>query len=122
MATRQEVEQKNLSGEDLAAKAAREVADYVEQMEMRAEGASQQGVTPTPSTDDTQIQPVYDDFGQAVMQAAKSKKPNITLPLTEEQTAKGLHHHVFDAIAWAATFCVYMIKKYPGRVFYKANG
>jgi len=121
MATRQELEQQGRGEQDIAKRTAAEVQDYVEAMEKKAEGAAQQGVTPAPAADDIQIKPVQDDFGKVVMDSAKAKKPSITLPLTEEEVRSGLHHKLLDAMRWAATFCVYMIKKYPGRVFYKTT-
>lgn len=72
----------------------------------------------------TQAQPVMqpeiiDDQGQVVATAIPENA--IDLPLTQTQVEEGLHHPIVDAIRWLSEFCVMIIKKYPGRVFYKQN-
>lgn len=93
---------------------------YIEEVESKGELVTDQGsgLRPAPST--TPVPPpVIDDGGQVVLQAANSgKKTKIVLPLTEVELKQGLHHKVFDGFRWLAEWCNWMIKKYPGRVFY----
>ncbi len=110
-------QERQLTPEEIATA---EVDGYIEKVEKHAEMASdvsqvvQQVQPPTLTT------PVKDDKGQVVLEEAISEPP-IELPLTEREISEGLHHKIADAILWAATFCVYLIKKYPGRVFYKSE-
>lgn len=99
--------------------ALQEVEGYIERVEKQVETkkpgllkSSQQTVAPVQ---------VSDDQGNIVMQAAQGKQDEvkIVLPMDEEEIKKGLHHKVWEAIRWLAEWCVFIIKKYPGRVFYK---
>jgi len=118
MVATREIEPRRTSLEE---QALREVEGYVERMEKRAESVKKDpGVLkPVPATG--QSPTVSDDQGNIVMQSAQqqSGKVKIVLPLNEEDVEKALHHKVFDAVRWLAEWCVFMIKKYPGRVFYK---
>ena len=107
--------------ETVEEQALKEVEGYIEQVEKQAEASVSDvlqpsaGATPTPT-------PVYDDMGKIVVQAADSSgKASIVLPLDEEEIKKGLHHKVVDGLRWLAEWCIYIIKKYPGRVFYSQN-
>lgn len=100
--------------------AVKEVEGYIEQVEKKVEIDAQTAKyvqTAQPSTPP----PITDDKGQVVMQPAEPAVVPIHLPLTEPEVREGLHHKVFDAFRWLAEFCVYLIKKYPGRVFYSAQ-
>lgn len=98
--------------------ATQKLEGYIEHVEKQPEIAGDVAayVKPSGSIDMPQMTPT--DFGQQVMQQASAQTQTITLPLTEEKIRQGLHHRVFDAIRWAAETCIYLIKKYPGRVFY----
>ena len=94
-----------------------ERAGYVERVEKQTE--TQQPVnTPTQQTKpqgDTSVQ----DMGKIVSaQFAVQTKPKIVLPLDSRGVSEGLHHGVWDSMRWLSEWCVMMIKKYPGRVFY----
>lgn len=114
-----EKEQEGISqgAEDIALK---EVEGYIEQVEKKVEVDQQtaayvqpaQPLTPPAITDQT---------GQVVMQPTDQTLPPIHLPLTEPEVKEGLHHQIFEAFRWLAEFCVYLIKKYPGRVFYSSG-
>ena len=55
--------------------------------------------------------PVLDDnTGQPLVQPADPIEPEITLPLTDDQIVKGLHHHIWEAIRWLAVWCVRQAK------------
>lgn len=100
--------------------ATQEVVGYIERIEKQAEvkpptvvgGATSSTVTGT----------LVDDAAKkALGLAPKQQKQQIVLPLTEEEVVEGLHHKVLEAIRWLAEWSIYMIKKYPGRVFYSAR-
>ncbi len=98
--------------------AAAEVEGYIERIEKQAEvkqpAAGQTPTQPTAGLADAAAK-------QAVSLAPKGQKQTIVLPLDEEGVKKGLHHKVWEAIRWLAEWSVFMIKKYPGRVFYPAR-
>ena len=108
-------QERQLTPEELAKQ---QVEGYIEEVEKKAEIPTDvsQYVQPSGSVSLPQMTPT--DFGQQVMQQAQAKQASITLPLTEEKLRAGLHHRVFDAVRWLAELCIYLIKKYPGRVFY----
>jgi beta-lactam-binding protein with PASTA domain len=59
------------------------------------------------------------DMGKIVSaQFAIQTKPNIMLPMSQEEVVGGLHQKIWKGVRWASEWCVMMIKKYPGRVFY----
>ena len=96
--------------------AAREVEGYIERIEKQAEAK--------PPTQATPGQPASamsaaDAAKKAMAVGPKAAKQQIVLPLDEEGVKRGLHHKIFDAIRWLAEWSIYMIKKYPGRVFYR---
>lgn len=100
--------------------AAAEVESYIEKVEKQAE-------TKPPTAPAQPAQPVgattlADDAAKQVMSMAPTlQKQTIVLPLDEEGVKRGLHHKVIDGIRWLAEWSLYMIKKYPGRVFYPAK-
>jgi hypothetical protein len=98
--------------------ATREVEDYIERVERQAESQAQvqqtnNGNVPQPAT-----QPAQDMGNIVSAQFAVTGKPKIILPLNQSQIEEGMHHKIVDGIKWLAEWCVMMIKKYPGRVFY----
>jgi len=116
MALSREVEPRSRSVE---AEALREVEGYVERVEKQME--IKEPTDPLRSSSSKSSPPqVQDDDGNLIMQAAQQqKKVKIVLPLDEKEIKEGLHHKLFDAVRWLAEWCVMIIKKYPGRVFYK---
>lgn len=94
-----------------------EVEGYIERIEKQAEvKPPTAGASPTPTASPAQL---ADDAAKKIMGLApKLQKQTIVLPLDEEGVRRGLHHKIFDAIRWLAEWSVYMIRKYPGRVFY----
>ena len=94
-----------------------EQAGYVEKLEKQTE-TQQQANTQPQKTAPSAGTPTS-DMGKIVSaQYAGQTKPNITLPLDQEEVVEGLHHKVWDGFRWLSEWCVMMIKKYPGRVFY----
>lgn len=64
--------------------------------------------------------PVVDDYTQQVLlSSAAVQNPTVTLPLTEDQIVKGLHHKVMDGLKWLAVWCIRQIKLLHGRVKFK---
>jgi hypothetical protein len=107
------------SRSEIDEQALQEVDQYVERVEKQMETKKPVGPL-KPSAVQVSAPVVHDDSGNVVMQAGQKKEAvKIVLPLDEEEVREGLHHKVFDAVRWLAEWCVLMIKKYPGKVFYK---
>lgn len=99
--------------------ALKEVEGYIERVEKQME-VKKPDTPLQPSSVKTSSPKVQDDAGNVMMQAAqKQVKAKIVLPMDEVAVKDGLHHKVLDAVRWLAEWCVLIIKKYPGRVFYK---
>ena len=64
-------------------------------------------------------QPVTDDFGQTLVQPAVTQKPNIILPMTEEEINIGVTKKIVNSIRWMAEWCLRLFKKDSQRVEYK---
>lgn len=94
-----------------------ETGTYVERVEKQVETQQQANSQPQPSKEKEEFE--EQDMGKIVSaQFAVQTKPNITLPLNQQEMTSGLHQRVWKGIRWASEWCVMMIKKYPGRVFY----
>lgn len=66
-----------------------------------------------------EIQAPKEDMGEIVSkQYASQTRPSIVLPMTQNEMEEGLHQKVWKSVRWASEWCLMMIKKYPGRVFY----
>jgi hypothetical protein len=107
--------------QELEEVAATEVDSYIEQIEKRPEVdpsiAANVQVSPTQTPTPTAIK---DHQGQVVMAPVDDTK-KVVLPLTEDELKAGLHHQILDSVRWLSEWCVMLIKKYPGKVFYKSN-
>lgn len=90
---------------------------YVERVEKRVENAQPSGGVVKQTKPSTDV-PVVDMGKLVSSQLAVETKPNIILPLGKQEVVEGLHHSVYEGVRWAAEWCLEMIKKYPGRVFY----
>lgn len=100
--------------------AMKEVEGYVERIEKQVEISGDDTLKPSPKTVKPTV--VTDDMGKVVMQSAQGQgKQKIVLPMDEEEIKDGLHHKIIDAARWLSEWCIYMIKKYPGRVFYRPS-
>lgn len=99
--------------------ARQEVEGYIERVEKRPEIEEEDQTGMKKGAADVSMpKQIVGDDGRVVAEAV-AEEPEIDLPLSEEEVKKGLHHKVMDSIRWLAEWCVYIIKKYPGRVFYK---
>ena len=111
----QETEPRQLTPEEIANQ---EIDSYLERVEKQVEISQDIAGVVKPSGQVKMPQTITDDQGQVVAQAVGDEPP-INLPLTEEQVRDGLHHKVIDSVRWLAEWSVMIIKKYPGRVFYR---
>ncbi|MGI5827685.1 MAG: hypothetical protein ACOX6V_01540 [Patescibacteria group bacterium] len=75
---------------------------------------------PNPQTV-TLPKPVKDEYGEILIKSTQIARPNIVLPIDEEEIEKAFHHKVVDSIRWLAEWCHRNILLYPGRVFYKKD-
>jgi len=67
-------------------------------------------------------QVIVDDYTQAILlKPTKNQNAKVTLPLTEDQIQKGLHHQVWESIRWLAEWCMRQVKILKDRVGYKSN-
>ena len=98
--------------------AAREVEGYIGRIEKQAETKPPTQVT---AGQPTVAMSAVDAAKKAMAVGPRRPKQQIVLPLDEDGVRRGLHHKVWDAIRWLAEWSIYMIKKYPGRVFYPAR-
>lgn len=98
--------------------AVQEVQNYVEKIERQAE-TQQQAAQQQPQQDQTKINQIQSDMGKTVSgQFSATVKPKIVLPIDQNTIQTGLKKDVSLGIKWLSEWCVMMIKKYPGRVFY----
>ncbi len=100
--------------------AVREVESYIEKVEKSTERSIQDSQGSQDHTDDTGV--------SAVANSAPKNNPvsdipvkQIVLPLNEPGVILGLKANVYSGIRWLSEWCVMMIKKYPGRVFYSPS-
>lgn len=61
-------------------------------------------------------QPVKDEFGEILLEAASPIKPKIVLPLTKPKIKQGLHKKIAESIRWLAEWCLRLIKMFPDRI------
>lgn len=63
--------------------------------------------------------PVEDEFGEILLEATQVARPNIILPIDDQQIEKALHQKVVESIRWLAEWTKRVILMYPQRVFFK---
>jgi len=97
--------------------ASREIEGYLDKVEHQAETQLPQTakvtLAPTPPASG-QVSSTTTDFSQAPGLGATK----IVLPLDQAEVEGGLSRGILEGFRWLAEWCVMMIKKYPGRVFY----
>lgn len=64
---------------------------------------------------------IKDDYGDIILKASNAPKPNITLPVTEEELEKAFKKRVSDSIRWLAEWCKRNILMIPKRVFFSSK-
>jgi hypothetical protein len=82
-----------------------EIKDYVTKVETAAEV--------------TLPQPVTDDSGQIIVDTTAPQSVTVTLPLTEEETKRGLQHKMVDSLRWLAEWCRRLLKLTGSRFVYR---
>lgn len=68
--------------------------------------------------DDVAEPPTVVHKGKPVVSPAAPADVTVTLPLSEEGVKKGLKQRIVESIRWLAVWCVRLVKKYHGKVFY----
>ncbi len=115
---RKEIEKRKQSSEDQARE---QVESYIEKVEKRPEIDEGDQTGMKKGADDVQMPKQIIDEDNQIVAESVVEEPKIDLPLTEEEVSEGLHHKIADSVKWLSEWCVYVIKKYPGRVFYKED-
>lgn len=113
---RKEIEKRRQSSEEQARE---QVESYIEKVEKKPEIDEDDQTGMKKGADDVQMPAQITDDDDQVVAESVDEEPKIDLPLTEEEVREGLHHKIADSVKWLSEWCVYVIKKYPGRVFYK---
>lgn len=111
-----EIEKRRQTSEEQARD---QVESYIEKVEKKPEIDESDQTGMKKGADDVQMPKQITDDDDEVVAEAVVEEPEINLPLTEEEVRDGLHHKIVDSVKWLSEWCVYVIKKYPGRVFYK---
>jgi hypothetical protein len=97
--------------------ALREIQGYIDRAEHQAETQQPQINKPQQVISTPQPPQVQHDKGTTGILPVTVVK-NITLPLNQAELETGLKKSIVDGVRWLSEWCVMMIKKYPGRVFY----
>lgn len=114
------MKEKEVRGREMEKRALGEVEGYVERMRKETEKKEEkERVVEESKKESVEKIKLKDDKGGASLQNQLGDKGNIVLPLDEEEVKKKNHYGVGKAMRWLIERCVYLIKKYPGRVFYK---
>ena len=95
--------------------AVREVEGYIERVEKKAES----------TVSDNQVKKVADQNNlqpatnlPVIPQLPSEEKQKVILPIEKIEIERGVKSGVGESVRWLSEWCVYMIKKYPGRIFY----
>lgn len=105
--------ERQLTPDEIALK---EIQGYIDRVETQTETQQPQQITQQPVQQPVQDLPVTSQTSVGAM--STEVKPKIQLPLDQAEVEGGLKKGVVEGIRWLAEWCVMMIKKYPGRVFY----
>ena len=108
-------EQERQTGVDQLA--AQEVQGYIDRVEKQAESSVQTSQSSAPPVLQPQIKMPITSVPMT-MTAPKNEPVKIVLPLDRGDVERGMHAKLQDSVRWLSEWCVMMIKKYPGRVFY----
>lgn len=96
--------------------ALREIEGYLDKVELQTE-------TQKPQATPVQTAGPGQNVAQVLVPKTTTQAPptiaaKIVLPLDQTNLQFGLGKDVAEGIRWLSEWCVMMIKKYPGRVFY----
>ncbi len=97
--------------------ALREIQGYIDRVERQVETQQPQISKPQQAqVSTTTLQGPSIKNMPGIAPVVTQKK--ITLPLDQAEVEFGLKRNVIEGVRWLSEWCVMMIKKYPGRVFY----
>ncbi len=109
--------ERQLTSDELAL---REIQGYIDRVERQVETQQPQIVKPQQAQVNTSTL-----LGPSIKNmpgvAPINTKQKITLPLDQVGVESGLKSDVIEGVRWLSEWCVMMIKKYPGRVFYMSK-
>lgn len=112
------MKEKEIRSRGTEERALREVEGYVERMRQETE---KERVVEEVKKESVEKVKVKDDKGGVILQGQLGDTGNIVLPLDEEEVKKKSRYGVGKAMRWLIERCIYLIKKYPGKVFYKSS-
>ncbi len=95
-----------------------EVDNYIEKVEGSTERTISDSQNQQFHTAGVQQQSTIGQKKVLVVDGKQSKTEKILLPIDEKLMSLGLRSRPTLGIKWLAEWCLMMIKKYPGRVFY----
>lgn len=98
--------------------AIKEVESYIEKIEKSAETAVSDNNTSQQSDTSSKSNPTIQQSNSMGYTDTTVKK--VLLPIDQSEISSGLNAGVSSGIRWLSEWCVMMIKKYPGRVFYSS--
>ncbi|NCP46797.1 hypothetical protein AUJ42_00215 [Candidatus Collierbacteria bacterium CG1_02_44_10] len=109
--------ERQLTPDEMALK---EIQGYIDRVERQTETQQPQINQPQQSVVATQAnQNVSNKSGVGIAPVVKAKK--IMLPMDQKELENGLKQNILEGVRWLSEWCVMMIKKYPGRVFYMSQ-
>ncbi|KKT40770.1 hypothetical protein A3K29_00475 [Candidatus Collierbacteria bacterium RIFOXYB2_FULL_46_14] len=109
--------ERQLTPDEIALK---EIQGYIDRAERQAEIQQPQSNRPQPTAPAPQVLPLSSTKGVAGIAPATQVK-KIVLPLNQIEVETGLRRNIMEGVRWLSEWCVMMIKKYPGRVFYMSQ-
>jgi len=116
------MKEKETRGGEIEKRALGELEEYVERMRQETEKKEEKKrAVEERKEESVEKIKLKDDKGGVTLQDQLGDKGNMVLPLDEEEVKKKSRYGVGKAMRWLIESCVYLIKKYPGRVFYKSS-
>jgi len=116
------MKEKEIRSKETEKRALREVEGYVERMKQETEKKEERKeVVEERKKESVERIKVKDDKGGVILQGQPNDKGDIVLPLDEEEVKKKSRYSVGKSMRWLIERCIYLIKKYPGRVFYSST-
>jgi len=104
-------EQKELLSQVKSQEKGLDAIRFKEYKEVELGGEVKDWLTELESADASQLSaPIIDDYGQILLDNSNQPKPQVILPLKEEEVEKAIHQKVADSIRWLAVWCLRMVK------------
>ncbi len=95
-----------------------EVDNYIEKVEGSTERTASDNQSQQPQVSQNQQKPQAAPPASLSGSNQQREQKKIVLPVDETLVRFGLANKPSSGVKWLAEWCVMMIKKYPGRVFY----